>query len=224
MKKIQLTGLFLITSIFVSVNLFGQNRWWQREIPTPSANQIINPDYLAKKRELEKTIDELNSLARRRNNYARAGQTQAVKSADEMLQFIGKKMNKMEYELSKIPMYITKPTNPQNIIIQSPNRENDNIHNTQPSSVNSDNSFSDSKGEFDETIFEGKYKFRTTLIDNPVIDVKLRKDSSVNAHSRYIITQQDIIYVIDRSNKTYFKVYTNGYIGYVRSAYLKRQE
>lgn len=109
MKVYQFLTIFFIAFIFTCIDASCQNLWWQREVPTPSANQKINPNYLNKKRELEQLLDEINSLTRKRNEYARQGQSNAVKSADEMLQFMGKKMNTLEHELSSIPMYISNP-------------------------------------------------------------------------------------------------------------------
>lgn len=113
------------------------NRWWQREVPVPSANQSINPSYLSKKRELEQTLDEMNSLARKRNDFAKAGQAKAVKSADEMLQFMGKKMNTLEHELSQIPMFITIQPQNQNIEFDNSSQQNVEIHSSSPPSANS---------------------------------------------------------------------------------------
>lgn len=142
MKNIKCIILFMVVSFFISENAFCQNRWWQREIPAPSANQMINPNYLSRKREIEIQFDDINKFATQRNNYAKAGQTESVKSADEMLQFMGKKMNTLEYELSKIPMYITKPDNsPQNNTIQNTNQQYNEI-NVTPSSGSSSSSAS----------------------------------------------------------------------------------
>lgn len=110
-----------------------QNKWWQREIPAPSANQMINPNYLSKKRELEKTFDDMNRMVRERNNSVRMGHTKAVKAADEMLKFIGKKMNILEHELSKIPMYITKPNNNKNKNTYITNQQQKDVYVSQPS-------------------------------------------------------------------------------------------
>jgi len=78
--------------------------------------------------------------------------------------------------------------------------------------------------EYKEDIYEGNYDYRTTLIPNVGIDIKLRVEPDVSSVHRYIILNEDIIYVLDRSNKLYYKVYVKGYTGYVRSSYLKRQE
>jgi len=78
--------------------------------------------------------------------------------------------------------------------------------------------------EYDETVYEGSYEFRTTLIPNPAIDIKLRDKPNLAGKTWYVVEKSDIIYVIDRSNTDYFKVYVNGYVGYVRSYFLKRKQ
>ncbi len=47
--------LIVSTSVFNSLCLGTRDdsRWWQREELKPSTNQIINPDYLSKKRGLD---------------------------------------------------------------------------------------------------------------------------------------------------------------------------
>jgi len=132
MKNTLRIFLLIVILAQVSLDVSGQNRWWQREIPAPSANQMINPNYLSKKRELEQTLDRMNSLAKERNNYANAGQTDAVKNANEMLQFMGKKMNTLEYELSKISMYLSNPSYYQNNNTQITNQQQTDVYISQP--------------------------------------------------------------------------------------------
>ena len=129
---------------FVIIILFGfiensncQTKWWQREIATPSANQIINPNYLSKKRELEKTLDDINSMYRQKQQQQRLGHS--TKAADEYLQHLGKKMNTLEYELSKIPVYITNPNYSNQNTIQNTNNQTTEIS-VAPSSYNYSNS------------------------------------------------------------------------------------
>ena len=129
---------------FVIIILFGfiensncQTKWWQREIATPSANQIINPNYLSKKRELEKTLDDINSMYRQKQQQQRLGHS--TKAADEYLQHLGKKMNTFEYKLSKIPVYITNPNYSNQNTIQNTNNQTTEIS-VAPSSYNYSNS------------------------------------------------------------------------------------
>ena len=83
-----------------------EDRWWQKEIPTPSYNQVINPNYLEKKRELLITCDDLCSSVRERNHIRDRGVS--TKEIDEWIEYIAKKINKLEHELSQIPIYRTK--------------------------------------------------------------------------------------------------------------------
>lgn len=134
MKSIILTLILVLGFIFHSESVFSQNKWWQREIPTPSENQMVNPNYLEKKRELEKTLDDINEMYEQKQRQQFLGHS--TKAADEYLQHLGKKMNTLEYELSKIPMYITKTNTPTYRTNENQTTKNEiNVYNTQPNVV-----------------------------------------------------------------------------------------
>lgn len=59
-----------------------------------------------------------------------------------------------------------------------------------------------------------QYKFQTTF-DNPVFEVPLREKPSVNSREIYKCPKNSTIYVIDNSGELFFKVYVNGYTGYL---------
>lgn len=136
MKNSKYIFLLFIMSVLTSGNIFSQDKWWQGEIPKPSSNQMVNQNYLTKKRELVKTLDELSNLARQRNDYVKAGQFQSVKFADEMLQFMGKKLNILENELSKIPIYVTNPNYTQSSSFQNTNNQTTDIKINQANNSN----------------------------------------------------------------------------------------
>jgi clan AA aspartic protease (TIGR02281 family) len=73
-----------------------------------------------------------------------------------------------------------------------------------------------------ESVYTGNYKYKTTL-DNPVIEVKLRSQPSVYSRVVYTLPKNATVYVIDNSGEVYFKVYVNGYTGYLSKGFLKRK-
>lgn len=66
------------------------------------------------------------------------------------------------------------------------------------------------------------YKFRTSFY-NPLFKIALRDKPSVSGLEIYLCPKDAMVYVIDNSGDNYFKVYVNGYIGYVTKNYLKRK-
>jgi len=66
------------------------------------------------------------------------------------------------------------------------------------------------------------YKYMTTF-DNPPTEVPLREEPNVNSRQVYRCPKESIVYVIDNSGETFFKVYVNGYTGYLSKGYLKRK-
>lgn len=74
----------------------------------------------------------------------------------------------------------------------------------------------------DESQFNEPYKFKTTF-NNSVVELPLRVEPNVNSREIYKCPKNSIIYVIDNSGEVYFKVYVNGYTGYLSKGYLKRQ-
>jgi len=103
-------SLIMLLGILLTENnlLFaqGSSRWWQREILTPSTNQVINPSYLRKKRELEQAWDQLQRDMRAQEHFSKLGQdTSALHKA---ISSSRNKVRRLEYELSQIPSYITQ--------------------------------------------------------------------------------------------------------------------
>jgi len=100
----------------------GENlRWWQREDLKPSTNQIINPDYITKKRELEIRWDERSKAIEAIEYFASKNQnTSAIKNG---LKDIEKEIEKLELVLKDISPYIDKTAIPQS------SDKNENDHN-----------------------------------------------------------------------------------------------
>lgn len=213
MKNLKCFILILILSFFISENLCSQDRWWQREIPAPSSNQMINPNYLSKKRDLEQTLDKMNSLARDRNKYASAGQTDAVKSADEMLQFMGEKMNTLEYELSKISMYVINPNfNNQNNTIQNTNQQKT-VINTSSGSNKTSSSASNSYlltlykiQNCDRNSFESDYKYNEESL---IVYNELKNNISQIVKSETNISSSSISFI--REKVKYYEIFLSNW-------------
>lgn len=88
-------------------------RWWQREEMKPSATQVLNPTYLGKKRQLERAWDQYIENFRQEARFRSMGQkTSALKGAVRDSHRI---VLELEEELAKIPIYVTKGSNQQNI-------------------------------------------------------------------------------------------------------------
>lgn len=74
----------------------------------------------------------------------------------------------------------------------------------------------------DESNYNGSYKFKTTFNDPP-FEIPLRKLPDVSSEEVYECPKKSIIYVIDNSDNNFFKVYVNGYTGYLSTGFLKRK-
>jgi hypothetical protein len=85
--------------------------WWQQEIPPPAdPNQVINPEYLTKKQELDEAWKQLhrqNNMSRQYYRWTNRSQnrywndTRAINNAFTL-----------EHELKKIPMYVEQGAPP----------------------------------------------------------------------------------------------------------------
>ncbi|MBP8192909.1 MAG: retroviral-like aspartic protease family protein [Chitinophagales bacterium] len=85
------------------------------------------------------------------------------------------------------------------------------------------NSSSYSNPYSNESSYTGQYKFYTTF-DNPIIDIYLYEKPSVISKELYKCPKNSIIYVIDNTfDDLFFKVYVNGYTGYLTKGFLKRK-
>jgi hypothetical protein len=135
MKNIHLGIIFFIISSFISQTTFSQARWWQREIPAPSYNQIINPDYLSVKRDLERTLDDKNGLIERSKKYSPGSREEG-----EYKRMIGMSEGRiwdLEDKLSKTPMYIDNPNFDKKSNTEDSKSNNITIINEQPTSTKS---------------------------------------------------------------------------------------
>jgi hypothetical protein len=122
-QSVKLFSLITVIEGFLFNANCQEKRWWQREIPTPSANQIINPQYLSKRRELEIALDHQKGLEER-SKLKQPG----TKEANEygfMIAQIKVTIMTLEEDLSKIPIYIENNTIVKsNIRIQNTNQQN----------------------------------------------------------------------------------------------------
>ncbi|MBK8723403.1 MAG: retroviral-like aspartic protease family protein [Saprospiraceae bacterium] len=92
--------------------------------------------------------------------------------------------------------------------------------NTEPSSGNQEY-INSSSYKHPDSNYSGYYKFKTTL-DNPPFEIPLRDKSGIDGIELYKCPKNATIYVIDNSGQEYFKVYVNGYTGYLRNHWLKK--
>jgi hypothetical protein len=123
--------IFIIFNGYI-VDINCQNKWWQREIPTPSANQMINPDYISKRRELEINLDELNGVKERHGQQKLTREQQM--QYDYILFLYDSKITRLEEELKVLPMYIDNPKfNNQNIYFQNNNQQRTDVNISSPS-------------------------------------------------------------------------------------------
>jgi hypothetical protein len=86
---------------------------------------------------------------------------------------------------------------------------------------NNTNSYSQ-KNSANYSKYNGYYKFITTFVDMP-FEVPLRSEPNMNSQEVYKCPKNATIYVIESSGDTFFKVYVNGYKGYLTKAVLKRK-
>lgn len=89
---------------------------------------------------------------------------------------------------------------------------------------NSEEVISDKASSYvsDESNYDGPYKFKTTF-DAPPFEIPLRELPDVSSEEIYKCPKNSIIYVIDNSDTNFFKVYVNGYTGYLSTGFLKRK-
>lgn len=73
-----------------------------------------------------------------------------------------------------------------------------------------------------ESYYNGQYKYQTTF-DNPIFEVPLREKPSVNSREIYKCPKNATVFVIDNTGEIFFKVYVNGYTGYLSKGFLKRK-
>jgi hypothetical protein len=105
MKKI--LGLFIV--LFICPNgLCEDSRWWQREELKPSTNQIINSDYLSKRRELEIVWDQKNNALKAFEYFS--SKKQNISAIRESIADIEKQVQKLEMELKNISPYLSLTT------------------------------------------------------------------------------------------------------------------
>ena len=101
-----LTFAVIIATFFPGIAKAQSNAcWWQREEPNPSCNQVINPDYVEKKRELEQAWDVYQKSLQAERHFRSLGQNTTV--IRRAIRINKKKVEELELELSKIPVYIT---------------------------------------------------------------------------------------------------------------------
>ncbi len=83
---------------------FGDDFWWQQEIPTPNPCQTINPDYVNKRNELTQAWNQLH----RQNNLSKQSRrwTQRTYPKYKNDKRTLKKLRRFEQELKKTPMYL----------------------------------------------------------------------------------------------------------------------
>jgi len=87
---------------------WGDDLWWQQEIPTPGPCQTINPDYVNKQNELTLAWNQLhrqNNLSKQQSRWTR--RTYPKQRNDQRAL---KKIYRFEKELKKTPMYLTAVT------------------------------------------------------------------------------------------------------------------
>jgi hypothetical protein len=90
----------------VPVGAQQHTRWWQREVPQPTENQVINPSYTAKRRELEQAWDQLQSDMKAQRHFRSLGQR--TPGIDAAIASSRRQVNVLEHELSQISVYITR--------------------------------------------------------------------------------------------------------------------
>lgn len=73
-----------------------------------------------------------------------------------------------------------------------------------------------------ESVYNGNYMFSTSF-DKPPFEVPLRSEPNVNSREVYKCPINATVYVLDNSGEFYFRVYVNGYTGYLSKRFLKRK-
>jgi len=87
---------------------FGDDLWWQQEIPTPGPCQTINPDYVNKRNELAQAWNQLhrqNNVSKQTRRWTR--KTYPTRKSDHRAL---KKLRRFEQELKKTPMHLAAVT------------------------------------------------------------------------------------------------------------------
>jgi hypothetical protein len=114
-----------------------QTRWWQREIPSPSYNQIVNPEYINIKRDLERSLDEQNGLRERSKRFSPGSREEG--EYKRMIGMYEGKIWDLEDKLAKTPMYIeTSKTDDPVVNIQNSNQQSTEVNISSPTNSNSD--------------------------------------------------------------------------------------
>lgn len=109
-KNIWIISILILITISIIDAQLVRDRWWQREEPTPSFNQVINPEYLDIKRELEIVWDDLQLQMKQYHEIQRLGHdTRPLKRY--IKEVTEKNLFELEHKLSQIPMYLTKNPN-----------------------------------------------------------------------------------------------------------------
>jgi hypothetical protein len=101
-----LFAVFVLWLWYFAPPCVAQERWWQREVPAPSTHQVINQNYMSKRRELEQAWDQLQRDAQAQRHFQGLGQK--TPSINAAISGSRNKVNRLEYELSQIPMYVTR--------------------------------------------------------------------------------------------------------------------
>lgn len=193
MKNYWFIKLLFLSTLFISEISFGQGKWWQREIPTPSANQMINPDYNSIRRELEVSLDEKNDLIKRYGHQKLSREQQM--QYDYLLFLIDSKMTRLEEELKGTSMYIENPNfNNSNTNIQTTNQENNqnvitdrSYSNSNPN--NNSNASSTSSNSYLLTIYKIK-NYNKNIFKN---DIE-RNSESLNLFNEIKSRLDEIVY------------------------------
>lgn len=96
----------LLLTLAFCVNAWGEDsRWWQREELKPSENQIINPDYLSKLRNLEIVWDQKTTAKKAIEYFSSKGQN--ISAIRGSMRDIDKQLENLERELKSISPYIS---------------------------------------------------------------------------------------------------------------------
>lgn len=84
--------------------------WWQEEIAPPPEGQIINPEYITKRDELERFWSQTNRDSVFAKQYFQWTSRARIKYYNSQRAFLT--AVRLEHELEKIPVYVPKPSEP----------------------------------------------------------------------------------------------------------------
>lgn len=89
---------------------------------------------------------------------------------------------------------------------------------------NNENEISNDSNSYvsNESNYNGTFKFVTTF-NNPPFEMPLRKLPNLESEVIYYCPKNSVVNVIDNSNKFFFIVNVNGYIGYISTGFLLRK-